>query len=63
MADVKKSQAQAHVDIKQSMREYLNTHERFATRMAASMRKGNQNEEVNAQKDLFVQGAQISLMP
>lgn len=59
--DVKASLAQNKVDMQQSVQDYLNKNDRFATRMKASLAKKGTDEDADAQAAMFVQDAKIDM--
>ena len=62
-AQLKASRIEEKADMEGAMKSYLNPHDRFATRMKASM-TGSQaqaNENADAQANLFVDGSNVDL--
>jgi|Transcript_1725 zinc transporter ZupT len=61
--DVRASRIEEKEGVEDSMKSYLNPHDRFATRMRASMKKSGAaiDDDTAAQQHLFVDGANVDL--
>lgn len=62
-AQLKRSRIEQKEDMEGAMKAYLNPHDRFATRMKASMNNGSRVEvsRDDSQQNLFVDGATVDL--
>ena len=62
-AELKKSLIEEREEVEDAVKSYLNPHDRFATRMRASMNKGSkaENGEAVQQNNLFVDQSNVNL--